>query len=218
VSSVWQVAGQSPAPLGPLNTPPALTLTYNSVTQSFSATGPSAGGYTVTVSPTVAGGFLVTDNTAANGVSIMFQMSGNPANGDQFVIDQKKVGPASADNSATDNSNLRAMTTLQTQNTITNTPSGGSNYLPALGSPANATFQSFFSQAVSYIGSTANTVLSAADSQLTALNQVKQVQQSFSGVNLDEEAANLIKFQQAYQASSKVIQMAQEMFNSLLQL
>lgn len=38
-----------------------------------------------------------------------------------------------------------------------------------------------------------------------------------SGVNLDEEAANLIKFQQAYQASSKVIQIGQGLFDSVLQ-
>lgn len=218
VSSVWQVAGQSPAPLGPLTTPPALTLTYDSVTKNFTAAGSSAGGYTVTASPSVAGGFIITDNTAANGVTIQFQMSGDPANGDKFIIDQKNVGPNSADNSPTDNSNLRAMMTLQTQNTVTNTPSGGTNFLPTLGSAPNATFQSFFGQAVSYIGSVANVVFSSAESQATALNQVKQAQQSFSGVNLDEEAANLIKYQQAYQASSKVIQMAQEMFNSLLQL
>ena len=39
-----------------------------------------------------------------------------------------------------------------------------------------------------------------------------------SGVNLDEEAANLIKFQQAYQASGKVMQVAKQMFDSLLNM
>lgn len=238
ISSVSQVAGVTPtvagppvppAPLGP--TPPTatwgpLTLTYNAATQTFTATSTvvPATTYTVTPSPNVAGAFQVVDNTAVNGFTMQFQVSGTPANGDTFVIDQKALSPAAtaaqiaADNSQTDNSNLRAIDALQTQNTIINTPSGGASYVPVGGSVPNTTFQTFFGQAVSFIGSTANTIKASTDSQATALNQIKQVQQSFSGVNLDEEAASLIKFQQAYQASSKVIQMAQQIFNSLLQL
>jgi flagellar hook-associated protein 1 FlgK len=41
---------------------------------------------------------------------------------------------------------------------------------------------------------------------------------SISGVNLDEEAANMMKFQQAYMASSKVMQAANDTFNTILQL
>ncbi|MDF2154952.1 flagellar hook-associated protein FlgK [Vibrio sp. CAU 1672] len=41
---------------------------------------------------------------------------------------------------------------------------------------------------------------------------------SISGVNLDEEAANMMKFQQAYMASSRIMQAANETFNSILQL
>ena len=41
-------------------------------------------------------------------------------------------------------------------------------------------------------------------------------QQSVSGVNLDEEAANLIMLQQAFQAASQLIAVAQSMFDSLL--
>jgi flagellar hook-associated protein 1 FlgK len=40
---------------------------------------------------------------------------------------------------------------------------------------------------------------------------------AISGVNLDEEAAKLIQFQQAYQASSKLIQVSQSIFDSLIQ-
>jgi len=41
--------------------------------------------------------------------------------------------------------------------------------------------------------------------------------QEISGVNLDEEAANLMKFQQAYQASSRIISIANTIFDTLLQ-
>ena len=39
-----------------------------------------------------------------------------------------------------------------------------------------------------------------------------------SGVNLDEEAANLLRYQQAYQASGKMIEVASKLFDTLLQL
>ncbi|MEF1299452.1 flagellar basal body rod C-terminal domain-containing protein, partial [Vibrio parahaemolyticus] len=41
---------------------------------------------------------------------------------------------------------------------------------------------------------------------------------SIAGVNLDEEAANMMKFQQAYMASSRVMQAANDTFNTILQL
>ncbi|CAM2792818.1 flagellar hook-associated protein FlgK [Vibrio ordalii] len=41
---------------------------------------------------------------------------------------------------------------------------------------------------------------------------------SISGVNLDEEAANMMKFQQAYMASSRIMQVANDTFNTILQL
>jgi flagellar hook-associated protein 1 FlgK len=40
---------------------------------------------------------------------------------------------------------------------------------------------------------------------------------STTGVNLDEEAARLIQFQQSYQAAAKVLQVAQSVFDILLQ-
>ena len=39
-----------------------------------------------------------------------------------------------------------------------------------------------------------------------------------SGVNLDEEAARLIQFQQSYQAAAKMLQVAQSLFDTLLQV
>ena len=50
------------------------------------------------------------------------------------------------------------------------------------------------------------------------VNQLIQTQQSVSGVNLDEEAANLIRYQRAYQAAGKAIQIAGTLFDTLLSL
>jgi flagellar hook-associated protein 1 FlgK len=50
------------------------------------------------------------------------------------------------------------------------------------------------------------------------LSNLKTQQSAISGVNLDEEAANLLKFQQLYQASSKVLQAGNQMFQSILSI
>ena len=47
--------------------------------------------------------------------------------------------------------------------------------------------------------------------------QAEQRAQSHAGVNLDEEAARLIQYQQSYQAAAKVLQVAQSLFDTLLQ-
>jgi len=87
-----------------------------------------------------------------------------------------------------------------------------SNYLESL--------RSVFSAPVTYLTSSAATTLAnwksndvANQALLSSLNNQKE---SISGVNLDEEAANLVKYQQLYNASSKVIQTSRQMFDTLL--
>ena len=48
------------------------------------------------------------------------------------------------------------------------------------------------------------------------MTERQNAQQSVSGVNLDQEAANLVQYQQAYQAAAQVINGLQHLFNSLL--
>ena len=50
------------------------------------------------------------------------------------------------------------------------------------------------------------------------LKEVQGAAQNVSGVNLDEEAANLLKYQQAYQAAGKVMQIANSIFDTLLSI
>ena len=56
------------------------------------------------------------------------------------------------------------------------------------------------------------------ESMTVIRDQAEKSRESAVGVNLDEEAANLIRFQQAYQASAQVIQMAQKLFDALIQV
>ena len=71
---------------------------------------------------------------------------------------------------------------------------------------------------IAQVGSQTRELDVTSQAQSSMLAQISRAQQSESGVNLDEEAANLLKYQQAYQAAAKAMAIAQAMFDSLLQL
>jgi flagellar hook-associated protein 1 FlgK len=121
-------------------------------------------------------------------------LTGAAATGDRFTIDYNSGGVA-------DNRNALRLAGLQTVNTVAN---GTANY------------QSAYSQLVSQVGNRAREIDVQASAQDVLITQTRAAQQSLSGVNLDEEAANLIRFQQAYQASGKVLQIASKLFDSIL--
>jgi flagellar hook-associated protein 1 FlgK len=73
-----------------------------------------------------------------------------------------------------------------------------------------------YTQLVGEVGSAGSLADDAAKTQTAVYNQAMAAQQSVSGVNVDEEAANLVRFQQAYQASAQVITAANAVFNALL--
>jgi flagellar hook-associated protein 1 FlgK len=124
------------------------------------------------------------------------QISGNPVAGDVFTISPNNGGVA-------DGRNALLLTALQTQNKM---------------SSGTATYQGLYSQMVSQVGSKAQQTDAMAQTQSTLVQQSTLAQQSLSGVNLDEEAANLLRYQQAYQAAGKMIQIAQTLFQTVLDL
>ena len=73
-----------------------------------------------------------------------------------------------------------------------------------------------FAATVSSVGIQTRQAESSAETQLALQRQAEQSLNALSGVNLDEEAANLLRFQQAYQATAQVISSANDMFNTLL--
>jgi flagellar hook-associated protein 1 FlgK len=104
------------------------------------------------------------------------------------------------------------------------TPGGpGSNgNIVALGDLANQnllagqTFDNYYSGLVANIGSRGEAAQVAAQATQAVLTQTQATQQSVSGVNLDQQAADLVNYQQAYQAAAKAIATAQTLFQSLL--
>lgn len=125
---------------------------------------------------------------------ISFTLSGVPEDGDELVI-EKNTGATG------DNSNALKLGEL-TDESILN---GG-----------ETTFQEAYSDLVGQVGNSTRQAQVNRDAQESALEQAREARESLSGVNLDEEAANLIKFQQAYQASSQAIAVGNQLFDSLL--
>lgn len=73
-----------------------------------------------------------------------------------------------------------------------------------------------FSSAMAVIGTRTQSAQYAAKLSETVANNLNADRTAVSGVNLDEEAARLLQYQQAYQASAKIIQTAQSLFDSVL--
>lgn len=144
---------------------------------------------------------VVGDQAYVSGQDISYngwtaQITGTPVAGDTF-----NVAPNTG--ASGDNRNALLMAALQNQNLMIN---------------GTSSLQSAYSQLVGLIGSKSSELSVTSMAQDTMLNQTISVQQSVSGVNLDEEAANLMRYQKAYQAAAKAMEIANTMFDSLLSL
>lgn len=133
-------------------------------------------------------------NITYNGWTV--QISGTPTANDSFTVGTNIGGVA-------DNRNVLLLAGLQTQNTL----AGGTT-----------TYQGAYSQLVSSVGNKTHEVEVTGKAQANLVLHTQQAQQALSGVNLDEEAANLMRYQQAYQAAGKMMQISTSLFDVLLGL
>ncbi|MGK2952696.1 MAG: flagellar hook-associated protein FlgK [Thiobacillus sp.] len=119
-----------------------------------------------------------------------------PADGDSFTIAANPFGVG-------DNRNALLLSSLQTANTLGN---------------GSTTYQGAYSQLVSQVGNKTRELDVTSNAAGKLLAEANFTLQNESGVNLDEEATNLLRYQQAYQAAGKVMQIASQMFDVLLSL
>ncbi len=129
---------------------------------------------------------------AFGGVS--FTISGTPKNGDSFTMERNPGG-------VSDSRNAVLLGQLQQVKTL-------------IGS--SASYESAYAQLVAEVGSRTREVQVTSASQKVVAERAKDARQALVGVSLDEEAANLIRYQQAYQAAGKVMQVASTLFNEIL--
>ena len=74
-----------------------------------------------------------------------------------------------------------------------------------------------YSSLIAQIGVRGQGANFAAEVSSTIASNLERDRTSVAGVNLDEEAAKLLQYQQAYQASAKMMQIAQGIFDTLIQ-
>jgi flagellar hook-associated protein FlgK len=121
--------------------------------------------------------------------------SSPPKNGDIFTVDGNKDGTGN-------NENMLAIANLETKGVMGGGKTMGAYYIDHVNDMGNIARQAAISQSALQV---------VYDQAVTARDEV-------SGVSLDEEAANLIRFQQAYQAAAKILQVASQLFDSVLQV
>ncbi|SJN13692.1 Flagellar hook-associated protein FlgK [Halomonas citrativorans] len=126
-----------------------------------------------------------------------FTLSSLPTNGEATLTVAQNIIAASGDNR-----NALALQKLQSEAVV-----GGS-----------ASVSSAYASIVSDVGNRANITQVNLDARQGLTDQLRAVQQSESGVNLDEEAANLIRYQQYYMANARVIDTAGSIMDTILNL
>jgi len=122
-------------------------------------------------------------------------LSGIPATGDVFTVQptQDALG---------DNRNAAAFVQLQDRTDVMT---------------GQGTFQQSYETLVNRVGSLSVQAEVSKNAQQVMVDHATQARDRVSGVNLDEELADLLRYQQAYQANAQVIQAASKLFDSLMQ-
>ena len=119
------------------------------------------------------------------------------------ITDPADIAAAAQTGAVGDNRNALALGALQTTKTLGN---------------GTATYQGAFSQLVSQVGNKTRELELTSKAAGNLLAELKNTMEADSGVNLDEEATNLLRYQQAYQAAAKSMQIAGELFDTLLSI
>jgi flagellar hook-associated protein 1 len=127
---------------------------------------------------------------------LQLRLSSSPMKGDKFLIDGNQDGIGN-------NQNILEMVALESKVVI--------------GGPNGATLSQAYEEQLSKVGNIADQA-KVAQAALEVVNQQAiENKDKVSGVSLDSEAADLIRFQQAYQACAKAMQVSSELFDSILQ-
>ncbi len=176
----------------------------------------AGGNYTVTNRTTGAASTPGALPQTFEGLSINIA-SGVPANGDTFRVSAHEgsagrmalslsnadqvAAAATAAGAPGDNSNANLMAAIQDQ---------------SISSLSGNTFQAFYGGFVGDVGTNAQTAQRGLTVETQIRSQLQSMRQETSGVSLDEEMTNIIKFQRAYEAAARVITTADELFQTIL--
>src|SRR5574337_1246127 len=131
-------------------------------------------------------------------------LNGVPAAGDAFTV-EKTAYPAVS------NGNARAFVALREAAIV------GRSAIAGGGVGGGATITDAYASVMANVGVRVQGATASAQTSAAVATQAEAARSATSGVDLDEEAARLIQFQQSYQAAAKILQVAQSVFDTLLQ-
>lgn len=139
------------------------------------------------------------DSSAANFAQSSFpgyqvSIKGQPQAGDTFTLDFNS-------NATNDNRNALRFVSMETKASVADD---------------TLSFGNAYGRLVEVVGTKSNLASINTAASKSLLEQTQTMRDGISGVNLDEEAANLIKFEQMYNANARVISVARDLFDSLL--
>ena len=170
-------------------------------------------------------GKLVTSGAYTSGGAINFDgiqtvITGSASSGDTFTVDPLKNAVNNMQVAITNSDQIAA------SSSASGLPGDNSNALAMVNALNNAQVSSLGGQTMmdyyqGIVSTTGSLSKAASDNQTfesNLLDQLNQQRDSVSGVSIDEESVNLIKYQQAYEAAAKVVQTTSELFQTLMNL
>jgi flagellar hook-associated protein 1 FlgK len=194
---VASVAAVSPS----LNPDLTATLTFTDDLGNFSYSLVDTTGALPTVNGT--GSLVAGQPITLNGFALT--LNGVPKTNDSIVV-------ARTTHPAGDNGNANALLRLRDATFI-----GERTISPGVVAPGVNVIDAYAS-ALATVGVRVQSASLAADQSASIASDAKAAVAEKSGVNLDEEAARLIQYQQSYQAAAKILQVAQSIFDTMLRI
>ena len=159
-----------------------------------------ANGIATAVNAAHTAGIDLNGNPGTNLFTVPATVAGSAA-GIKVNITDPKLIAASLDGTVGDNANALTLSKLQGQNIV-----------------AGQTPVDYYSNTVSQLGSDIQQATIESNTQSAVVQQLQNQRNSISGVSMDEEAANLVRFQRAYQAAAKVVTTIDQMTQTVLNM
>lgn len=137
-----------------------------------------------------------------DGDSFLVEPTGRAASSmSMALVDPSGIAAAPNGGNVGDNRNIQNLIALRDTNTLRS---------------GTQSVYDIYSNAVSQVAVETRSALANAETEASLLQSVTDRRSSITGVNLEEEAANLIRYQQAYQAAAQIISVANDAFDTLL--
>lgn len=133
--------------------------------------------------------------------------------GDVLTIDATPGGGAPQENVVVSAISINPLTGIESFTaTFANAHAAGAS----ISSAQTQTLSQFYGQTVAQMGVDAQTAITGTQSQTTLSTNIDQVRQGIDGINIDEETQNLIKYQNAYQATARTINVMDSMLGTII--